>query len=482
MSENVWLSAAFASSRLAGVDGGADGLQAGPQLRPQLAIVRGALEGLAVRFHRRSVSSCHSESSLPGRVPLESARSTGQKHQSIAPGPAGLVAALLHAPQAAALSRGRAWRRGLCGAAGPARRSRSSSACSSGDGGGVCPRRAAGPRPSGCAARRGRRRRTRWRRPSVRVISMTSPGLTSRCGLADWPLTSTLPPLTRPLRLRARLEQTRDVEPDVETEGTDLFSTESSVRGRQVACRDLSPYARFCGKRPVPVHLRMTRSPVGDRSPRAASRRRGARAQAQPAHHHAAASSSATTSATTTSSPTTSRSPPTGRSSRSESDRIVVQIDRQDRRGPRRSSWRSSRRRRTTRISRATRTSPRRLAHAEGLTDDAGARAREGGQGRRLDRRRAARHRDARRAAARRDGLPDGEPHRRRDDADSRTTSSSCSCTRIRTATISSPTGTCAIPIRSSARSTACRGSTRSTSATTTTATSSRRRRPRPRT
>ena len=95
----------------------------------------------------------------------------------------------------------------------------------------------------------------------------------------------------------------------------------------------------------------------------------------------------------------------------------------------------------------------RRLALAEGLTDDAGARARARRQGGRLDRRRPARHRDARRAAARRDGLPDGEPRRRRDDAVPRRRASCSSSTRIRTATISSPTGTCAIPIRRSGRS-----------------------------
>ena len=93
----------------------------------------------------------------------------------------------------------------------------------------------------------------------------------------------------------------------------------------------------------------------------------------------------------------------------------------------------------------------RRLALAEGLTDDAGARAGEGGQGGRLDRRRPARHRDARRAAARPDGLPDGQPHRRGDDAVPRRRASSCSSTPTRTATISSPTGTCATRSRSSA-------------------------------
>ena len=64
----------------------------------------------------------------------------------------------------------------------------------------------------------------------------------------------------------------------------------------------------------------------------------------------------------------------------------------------------------------------------------------------------------------------------------SSTTSSSCSSMRIRMATSSSPTGTCAIPTRSSARCRSCRGCTRSTSATTTIATSSCPRRRRPRT
>mgnify|MGYP003694200915 CR=1 FL=1 len=77
-----------------------------------------------------------------------------------------------------------------------------------------------------------------------------------------------------------------------------------------------------------------------------------------------------------------------------------------------------------------------------------GARAREGRQGGRLDRRRPARDRDARRAAARRDGLPDGQPHRRGDDAVPERRASSCSSTPTRTATISSPTGTCATTIR----------------------------------
>src|SRR6188768_1335723 len=36
---------------------------------------------------------------------------------------------------------------------------------------------------------------TRWRLPWDRVISMTSPIRRSRCGLAEWPLTPTLPPL-----------------------------------------------------------------------------------------------------------------------------------------------------------------------------------------------------------------------------------------------------------------------------------------------
>ncbi len=78
----------------------------------------------------------------------------------------------------------------------------------------------------------------------------------------------------------------------------------------------------------------------------------------------------------------------------------------------------------------------------------AGARAGAGRQGGRLDRRRAARDRDARRAAAGRDGLSDGQPRPMPRRCGSSTSASSCSCTPIPTATTSSPTGTCAIPIR----------------------------------
>ena len=60
----------------------------------------------------------------------------------------------------------------------------------------------------------------------------------------------------------------------------------------------------------------------------------------------------------------------------------------------------------------------RRLALADGLTDDAGAAARPRRQDRRLDRRRPARHRGARRAAADRADLPAEQRDRSGDDAD----------------------------------------------------------------
>ena len=58
----------------------------------------------------------------------------------------------------------------------------------------------------------------------------------------------------------------------------------------------------------------------------------------------------------------------------------------------------------------------RRLALAEGSDRRAGSRAGEGGQGRRLVRRRTARHRGARRAPTDRDGLSARHPHRCRDE------------------------------------------------------------------
>ena len=58
------------------------------------------------------------------------------------------------------------------------------------------------------------------------------------------------------------------------------------------------------------------------------------------------------------------------------------------------------------------------LHHARGDHRRAGARARQGRQGGRLDRRRPARDRSRRRASADRDGLSAREPDRRRDDAD----------------------------------------------------------------
>ena len=119
----------------------------------------------------------------------------------------------------------------------------------------------------------------------------------------------------------------------------------------------------------------------------------------------------------------------------------------------------------------------RRRAHRR-----SGARAREGRQGGRLDRRRPARDRSARRAAADRDGLSAGQPQRRRDAAHS------CNDVIILfVARQSRRHGARRRLVHARAGSEAahadrrCRGSTRSTSATTTTATStcrpSRRRR-----
>ena len=124
----------------------------------------------------------------------------------------------------------------------------------------------------------------------------------------------------------------------------------------------------------------------------------------------------------------------------------------------------------------------RRLALAEGLTDEqARALAKEGKAVVWID---GGLHASevARRAAARRDGLPDGQPHRRRDDADSERRDHPLRAResgrqRPRRRLVHAEPGP-----RTSGRSPACRGSTRSTSATTTTATSSRRRRPRRRT
>ena len=76
-----------------------------------------------------------------------------------------------------------------------------------------------------------------------------------------------------------------------------------------------------------------------------------------------------------------------------------------------------------------------------------GARAGEGRQGGRLDRRRPARHRDARRAAARRRWSTRWSAATTRRRGGSSTTASSCSSTPIRTATTWSPTGTCATQV-----------------------------------
>ena len=111
-----------------------------------------------------------------------------------------------------------------------------------------------------------------------------------------------------------------------------------------------------------------------------------------------------------------------------------------------RSGWRSSRRRRTTRSWRDTATSRGALALAEGLTDDqARALAKEGKAVVWIDGGlHATETLGAQQLGA--DGLRDGQPRRRGDARDSSTTASSCSFTPIRTATISSPTGTCATP------------------------------------
>ena len=94
-----------------------------------------------------------------------------------------------------------------------------------------------------------------------------------------------------------------------------------------------------------------------------------------------------------------------------------------------------------------------RLAFAEGLTDEqARALAKEGKAvvwidgGLHATETLGAQQLDA-------DRLRDGQPHRRRDDAVSGRHASSCSCTPTRTATTSSPTGTCATRFRRSDRS-----------------------------
>ena len=91
--------------------------------------------------------------------------------------------------------------------------------------------------------------------------------------------------------------------------------------------------------------------------------------------------------------------------------------DRQDRRGPARWSWPSSPRPENLRKLDRYKEIARRLALAEGLTDDQARELAPRGQGGGLDRRRPARHRGARRAAAHRDRLPDGQPDRRGDAA-----------------------------------------------------------------
>ena len=409
-----------------------------------------------MRFHRRSVSSCHSDSSLPGPRPARFGPFSGPEHQSISPGPTGLVAALLETPQAAALVAGR----GGHGAPGPPRPGQADQVEQRLLLGRGRRRRVLVEEP-GLGLRdvplgRGRGRRTRCRRPSGRVISITSPGLTSRCGLADWPLTSTLPPLhafcasDRVLNRHATSSQTS------RRRGTDLFSTETSVRGTGLPWRDLSPWRLFLWKTDLtPYNPPMTRR-LSMIVLLVLRRRRAGRARGAAAHHVAQPAvrpqlrrrllprqlpaDRRLLEEARDASPIASTVRSIGKTAEGRDQLMAIVTSPANHKNLARYKDIS-----------------RRLALADGLTDDAGARARARRQGRRLDRRRPARDRDARRAAARRDGLSDGQPHRRRDDADPRRRRSSCSCTRIRTATISSPTGTCATPIRSSARSTACR-------------------------
>ena len=86
----------------------------------------------------------------------------------------------------------------------------------------------------------------------------------------------------------------------------------------------------------------------------------------------------------------------------------------------------------------------RRLALAEGLTDEQARALAQRRQGRRLDRRRPARDRGARRAAADRDGLPARQPRPTPRRCASSTTWSSWPSTRTRTAWSWCRAGTCA--------------------------------------
>ncbi len=183
-------------------------------------------------------------------------------------------------------------------------------------------------------------------------------------------------------------------------------------------------------------------------------------------------------SATTTSSPPTRSSRSTGRRSTRESDRMqLVDIGRTEEGRDAVDGGDLG-----AREPGAARSLPGHLPPARarrGAERRAGARARGGGQGGRLDRRRPARQRGARRAAADRNWSISwsADPTPRR--CASCATSSSWRCTPTPTGTSWWRTGTCASVIRCGGRSPVCRARIRSTSATTTTATSTCRVRPR---
>ena len=125
-----------------------------------------------------------------------------------------------------------------------------------------------------------------------------------------------------------------------------------------------------------------------------------------------------------------------------ESPRLRLQEIGKTVRGPADADGRSSRRRPTTRSSNATGRSPRRLANAEGLTDERRARSRK--KARRSSGSTAActRTKCSARSSCIEHGLPDGQPHRRRDDALPRRRHPAVRARSIPTGWIWSPTGT----------------------------------------
>ena len=184
-------------------------------------------------------------------------------------------------------------------------------------------------------------------------------------------------------------------------------------------------------------------------------------------------------SATTTSSPTTRSSPSTGTSSTRNPIRMkVVEIGKTAEGRPQLMAIITS----PENLKKLDRYKEiaRRLALAEGLTDDqAHALAEEGKAVVWID---GGLHATevARRAAADRDRLPAGQPQRRRDAALPRRRDRSCACTPTRTAWSWSSNWYMREPDPKQRSIGSCRGSTRSTSATTTTATSTCRTRRRP--